>query len=345
MSETNKDAKDMPYRRLGRSGLWVSPICLGTMMFGDRCDEAAAGRIVASAAEAGINFIDTADVYAKGESERIVGRLIAGERDRWVVATKAGNPMGRDPNRTGLGRKWLLSAIEDSLSRLGTDYVDIFYLHKPDSGTPLEETLGAVADILAAGKSRHFGVSNFRGWQHAEIVRLCDAIGLPRPIVSQPYYNAMNRTPEVEVLPACGHYGIGVVPYSPLARGVLTGKYDPDAPPPEGSRAGRKDSRIMETEFRRESLVHARQIKARAEARGMTAGQFALNWVLANPLVSAVLAGPRTEAQWQEYLGALAHDLTAEDEDFLDSLVPSGHPSTPGYSDPKYPITGRPVAR
>lgn len=340
------DADKTPtHRRLGASGLWVSPICLGTMMFGDRCDEATAGRIVAAAAEAGVNFIDTADVYAEGGSERIVGRLIASERHRWVLATKAGNPMGRDPNRTGLGRKWLLQAIDESLARLGTDYVDVFYLHKPDPGTPLEESLGAVADIVAAGKARYFGLSNFRGWQHAEIVRLCEAIGLARPVVSQPYYNAMNRTPEVEVLPACGHYGIGVVPYSPLARGVLTGKYPPEAAPPEGSRAERRDARMLETEFRRESLLHAQKIKARAESRGMTAGQFALSWVLANPLVSAVLAGPRTAEQWQEYLGALAHALTPEDEAFLDSLVPPGHPSTPGYSDPKYPITGRPAAR
>jgi len=345
MTERKDAAKDMTFRRLGMSGLWVSPICLGTMMFGDRCDEATAGRIVAAAAEAGINFIDTADVYAEGESERIVGRLIAVERNRWVLATKAGNPMGRDPNRTGLGRKWLLRAIDDSLSRLGTDHVDIFYLHKPDPGTPIEESLGAVADIVAAGKARYFGVSNFRGWEHAEIVRLCDEIGLARPVVSQPYYNAMNRTPEVEVLPACGHYGIGVVPYSPLARGVLTGKYDPDAAPPEGSRAGRQDARMLETEFRRESLLHAQQIKVRAEARGMTAGQFALNWLLANRLVSAVLAGPRSDEQWREYLGSLAHGLTPDDEAFLDSLVPPGHPSTPGYSDPKYPITGRLIVR
>lgn len=345
MSDGTAAESAMPYRRLGASGLWVSPICLGTMMFGDRCDAATAGRIVAEAAEAGINFIDTADVYAKGESERIVGRLIAPERQRWVLATKAGNRMGDDPNRTGLGRKWLLRAIDESLSRLDCDYVDIFYLHKPDPGTPLVESLGAVAEIIGAGKARYFGLSNFRGWQHAEVVRLCDEIGLARPVVSQPYYNAMNRAPEVEVLPACGHYGIGVVPYSPLARGVLTGKYDPEMAPPDGSRAGRKDARILETEFRRESLLHAQEIKARAESRGMTAGQFALNWVLANPLVSAVLAGPRDEAQWREYLGALDHRLAPDDEEFLDSLVPPGHPSTPGYSDPKYPITGRPVGR
>ena len=331
--------------KLGQSDLLVSPICLGTMMFGLRTEEAVAERIGARAREAGINFIDTADVYSQGTSEEITGRLIAKDRAQWVLATKAGNPMGDDPACKGLGRKWLMRAIDDSLGHLKTDYVDVYYLHKPDPETPLEETLSAIGEIIAAGKARGFGISNHRGWQHADIVRLCDQLGIGRPVVSQPYYNAMNRLPEVEVLPACGHYGIGVVPYSPLARGVLTGKYKPDEEPLAETRAGRRDERLMETEFRRESLEYAQVIKARAEARGITAGQFALNWVLANPLVTSVLAGPRTEEQWDEYLGALDHALDPEDEDFLDAMVPPGHPSMPGYSDPKYPITGRPVRR
>ncbi len=333
----------MKYRRLGHSGLRVSPICLGAMMFGDRCDEKTAGGIVAKAREAGINFIDTADVYAAGASEELTGKLLKKDRDAWVLATKAGNAMGKGPNMGGLGRKWLMRAIDDSLTRLKTDYVDIYYLHKPDHGTPLEETLGALGDIIAAGKARYFGISNFRGWEHANIARLCEAMGLAAPVASQPYYNAMNRVPEVDVLPACAHFGFGVVPYSPLARGVLTGKYPPGEAPKGESRGGRQDKRMMETEFRRESLEHAQAIKAHAEARGMTAGQFALNWVLANPIVSSVLAGPRTLAQWDEYLGGLAHRLTPEDEDFIDSLVTPGHASTHGYNDPSYPLTGRPL--
>ncbi len=335
----------MDARKLGGSGLLVSPICLGTMMFGARTDETVAKRIVDRARAAGVNFVDTADVYSKGISEEITGRAIAEDRERWVLATKAGNAMSKDPNETGLGRKWLLRAIDGSLKRLQTDYIDIYYLHKPDPMTPLEETLSAVGGILAAGKTRTFGLSNFRGWQHAEVVRLCDGLGIDRPVVSQPCYNAMSRLPEVEILPSCGHYGIGVVPYSPLARGVLTGKYKPGAATPAESRAGRKDKRMMETEFRAESLAYAQAVKTRAEARGMTAGQFALNWVLANPLVSSVIAGPRTEAQWEEYLGALEHGMTREDEDFIDAMVAPGHLSTPGHSDPSYPITGRPVRR
>ena len=333
----------MKYRKLGQSGLHVSPICLGTMMFGDRTDAKGAETIIASARDAGINFIDTADQYAKGASEEVVGKILKQDRERWVLATKVCNPMGEDPNMMGLGRKWMLRAIDESLARLKTDYVDIYYLHKPDHGTPLEETLGAIGDIIGAGKARYFGISNFRGWEHADIARLCQMMGVPAPVVSQPYYNAFNRMPEVDVLPACAAFGYGVVPYSPLARGVLTGKYLPGTNAPPDTRAGRNDKRMMETEFREESLVLAQKVKQHAEARGMTPGQFALNWVLANPIVTSVLAGPRTLEHWQEYLGALEHELNAEDEAFIDSLVTPGHPSTPGYNDPNYPLTGRPM--
>jgi aryl-alcohol dehydrogenase (NADP+) len=328
----------------------VSPICLGTMMFGDRTDEAEAARIVASAREAGVNFIDTADVYAKGESERITGKLIAADRVRWVLATKVANPMpvpgnsnpgGDDPNRRGTGRKWILQAIDESLERLDTDYVDIYYLHRDIEDTPLEETLGALADVIAEGKARYFGLSNFRGWRIAEVMRICGELGIDKPIVCQPYYNAMNRQPENDILPACAHYGIGVVPYSPLARGVLSGKYKPGEAPPAESRVGRKDKRIMETEFREESLAIAQKLKAHAEKKGMTAGDFAVNWVMHNSLVSSVIAGPRTLEQWKAYLAALDKKFDADDEAVVDSLVRPGHPSTPGYNDPNYPLTGR----
>jgi aryl-alcohol dehydrogenase-like predicted oxidoreductase len=334
----------MEYRNLGRSGVKVSPICLGTMMFGGPTDEATAARIVASARDAGINFIDTADQYTDGRSEEITGRAIKAKRDWWVLATKVANPTGEGPNGMGLSRQWIMRACDASLRRLGADHVDIYYLHKEDHGTPLAETVHAMADLIRAGKIRYFGVSNFRAWRVAEICRICDEIGVDRPVVSQPYYNAMNRMPEVEHLPACGHYGLGVVPYSPLARGVLTGKYSPEVPPPQGTRAGRKDPRMMQTEWRTESLEIAQEIKRQAEARGIKPGQFAVAWVLNNRLVTGVIAGPRTEEQWQDYLGALDYRFTAEDEALVDRLVPTGHPSTPGYNDPAYPIEGR-VAR
>ena len=331
----------MKYRKLGASGVAVSPLCLGTMMFGTPTDEAASRRIVDKARDAGINFIDTADVYNDGKSEEIVGRSMKGRRDDWVLATKVANPMGRDANRVGLSRKWMTAAIDESLTRLGTDYVDVYYLHKEDHSTPLAETVRAMGDIIRAGKVRYFGVSNYRSWRVAEICNLCDRFGIDRPIVSQPYYNAMNRTPEIEHMAACGYYGLGVVPYSPLARGVLTGKYDPDAPPPSDTRAGRNDKRMHQTEWRRESLVIAQTLRKHAEARGITAGQFAVSWVLNNKFVSSAVAGPRTEAQWDEYVGALDYTFTAEDEALVDSLVVTGHPSTPGYNDPQYPIEGR----
>lgn len=331
----------MDYRNLGRSGLKVSPICLGTMMFGGATDEPTSWRIIAKAREAGVNFIDTADVYNEGRSEEVVGRAIAADRGHWVLATKVANPMGPSPNERGLSRAWIMRAAEASLKRLGLDHIDVYYLHKEDHTTPLAETVRAMVDLVRAGKIRFIGLSNYRSWRIAEICRLCDEAGIDRPVVSQPYYNAMNRMPEVEHLPACGYYGLGVVPYSPLARGVLTGKYSPDAPPPEGTRAGRQDTRLMQTEWRPESLALAQEVKRHAETRGITAGQFALNWVLNNRLVTAVVAGPRTEAQWDEYRAALAYGFTGDDEALLDRLVVTGHPSTPGYNDPAYPIEGR----
>jgi aryl-alcohol dehydrogenase-like predicted oxidoreductase len=331
----------MNYRSLGRSGLKVSPLCLGTMMFGGPTDEAASERIVASAREAGINFIDTADAYNGGRSEEVVGRAIAAERGHWVLATKIANAMGSGPNDRGLSRRHCIAGTEASLRRLGTDVIDILYLHKEDHATPLAETVHALADLVRAGKVRYFGVSNYRAWRLAEICRLCDELGIDRPIVSQPYYNALNRMPEVEHLPACHHFGLGVVPYSPLARGVLTGKYATQAAPDAESRAGRADKRMMETEWRPESLAIAQRLKAHAEERGITAGQFAVAWVLNNRFVTAPIAGPRTQAQWDDYLGALDYRFTAEDEALVDSLVPAGHPSTPGYNDPAYPLEGR----
>ncbi|HEY8338008.1 MAG TPA: aldo/keto reductase [Tardiphaga sp.] len=331
----------MDYRQLGRSGLKVSPICLGTMMFGGATDEPTSARIIDSARDAGINFIDTADAYSSGGSEQVVGRAIAARRQHWILATKLANAMGTDPNRAGLSRRWVMQAAEESLKRLGTDVIDIYYLHKEDHATPLDETVRAIGDLIRQGKVRYFGLSNYRGWRVAEICNICDRLGMDRPIVSQPYYNAMNRMPEVEHFPACGYYGMGIVPYSPLARGVLTGKYAPDAAPDKDSRAGRNDKRMMQTEWRPESLRLAQQIRAYAEARGITAGQFAVSWVLNSAFVTSVLAGPRTEAQWGDYLKALDYHFTTEDEALIDGLVASGHPSTPGYNDPAYPIEGR----
>ena len=331
----------MEYRQLGRSGLRVSPLCLGTMNFGGPTDAATAGRIIGRAREAGVNFIDTADVYTGGASEEITGAAIRGDRDGWVVATKVANATGTGPNGAGLSRKWVMAAAEASLRRLGTDYVDIYYLHKEDHATPLAETVHAMGDLIRAGKVRYFGLSNYRAWRVAEVCRLCDELGMDRPVVSQPYYHALNRAPETEHLPACGYYGLGVVCYSPLGRGILTAKYDPDAPPPADTRAGRQDRRMLQTEWKPESLRMAREIARHAEARGMTATRFAIGWVLNNRLVTGVIGGPRTEAQWEDYVQALEAPFTAEDEALIEGMVAPGHGSVHGYNDPAYPIEGR----
>ncbi|MCW5695105.1 MAG: aldo/keto reductase [Bauldia sp.] len=335
----------MEYRYLGKSALKVSPIALGTMMFGGPTDEATSRRIIDKAREQGVNFIDTADVYQGGVTEEVVGRAIAANRDDWVLATKFVNSRKQGPNLGGHSRKWVIQAVEDSLRRLGTDYIDILYFHRAVFDAPLEEPVRAIADLIRQGKLRYFGVSNFRGWRIAEIAYVADGLGIDRPVASQPLYNIVNRSAETEEIPAAANYGLGVVSYSPLARGVLTGKYQPDAAPDADSRAGRNDFRLLQVEWRPESVVLSQEIKRYAEARGITPTDFAVAWILSNRLVTSVIAGPRTEAQWDSYFPAFDYRLTAEDEAFVDSLVAPGHPSSPGFTDPIYPVEGRvPVA-
>jgi aryl-alcohol dehydrogenase-like predicted oxidoreductase len=331
----------MDYRSLGHSGLKVSPLCLGTMMFGEPTSEATALRIMDRAREQGINFIDTADAYNEGLSEEIVGRGVAANRGWWIVATKICSPTEAGPNGGGLSRHHMFRAIEGNLRRLRIDAIDILYFHRPDKTTPMSETIHALSDLVRQGKVRNFGLSNHRAWQIAEICHLCDRAGIDRPIISQPYYNALNRTPEVEHLPACAHLGLGVFPYSPLARGVLTGKYLPGVAPSEDTRAGRRDKRMLETEWRAESLEIARQLAEHARALAITPGQFALAWLLNTRLITGAVVGPRTEEQWEDYFGALQYRYTPEDEALVDRLVTPGHSSTPGYNDPAYPIEGR----
>ncbi len=331
----------MQYRNLGKSQLQVSTLCLGTMMFGDQTGQVEAKRICAHARDNGVNFIDTADVYTTGRSETIVGEALKGQRSDWILATKAGNKMSERVNEVQYSRTWLMRECEASLQRLGTDYIDIYYMHRDFNGMDLEEPLRALDDLIRAGKIRYWAVSNFRGWRIAEMVNLARRMNMPGPVVCQPYYNLLNRQPEVEVLPACAHYGIGVVPYSPIARGVLTGKYAPGAAPAEGTRAGRGDKRILQTEFREESLVIAQTLQKHCEKKGVALAHFATAWVLANKAVSSVIAGPRTLGQWQDYFAAIDCVITSEDEALVDSLVSPGHPSTPGYNDPVYPLNGR----
>lgn len=329
------------YRYLGRSALKVSPLSLGTMMFGQQTPDPEAFRIIDKAREQGINFIDTADVYGNGASEKVVGQGIKANRDHWVLATKFVNSPTKGPNLGGHSRKWVIQAVENSLKRLGTDYIDLIYFHRAVFDAPLEEPVRAIADLIRAGKLRYFGVSNFRGWRIAEVAHLADQLGIDRPIASQPLYNIVNRTAEAEQLPAAHHYGLGVVSYSPLARGVLTGKYEPGQQPGADTRAGRGDKRILETEWRSESIEIAQKIAAHAQKKGIAAADFSLAWVLNNQLVTAAITGPRTEAHWDSYVKALDVKLDAEDEALVDRLVTPGHASTHGYNDPSHPVEGR----
>jgi aryl-alcohol dehydrogenase-like predicted oxidoreductase len=329
------------YRNLGHSGLKVSPLWLGTMMFGDWTPEPEAANIIAATRDAGLNAIDTADVYNKGEAERITGRLIKTDRERWVLASKVANPMGEGPNDRGISRRWILRAVDASLARLGTDWIDLYYLHRDDESTPMEETLGAMARLIEVGKVRYWGLSNFRAWRLARLCELARQMGVPQPIALQPPYSAVTRGIELELLPACAHYGLGAVTYSPLARGVLSGKYKPGEAPPEGSRAARNDRRLMQTEWRPESLELAQAFSAHAAARGLKPTQLAVAWVLRNKLVNGVIGGPRTLAQWLDYIAALGVQASDEDEAWVDQRVPAGHASTFGYTDPIYPVTGR----
>jgi aryl-alcohol dehydrogenase-like predicted oxidoreductase len=329
------------FQNLGLSGLKVPRLWLGAMMFGDQTDETQAREIMAATREAGLNAIDTADNYAGGESERMVGRLICEDRSRWILATKVANQIGKEANDRGLSRRWLLQEVDNSLRRLGTDWIDVYYMHRDDEETPIEETLSTFARLIDLGKIRYYGLSNFRAWRVARVVETARRMGIPQPIVCQPPYSAVTRLVETELLPCCEHYGVGVVAYSPLARGVLSAKYDLGGIAAENSRAGRGDKRILQTEFRPESIAAAKALREHAQVRGLSPTQFAIAWALNNKLVNGVIGGPRTLEQWRDYIAALSVPITAEDEAFVDRLVPPGYASTHGYNDPQYPLTGR----
>jgi aryl-alcohol dehydrogenase-like predicted oxidoreductase len=335
----------MEYVNLGRAGVKVSRLCLGTMMFGGPTDEAESIRIIHRALDAGINFVDTANMYVLGESERVTGKAIRDRRDSVVLATKVKNPMGDGPNDQGLSRVHIMRECERSLQRLGTDYIDLYYLHAPDGSTPLEESLRAVDDLVRQGKVRYIACSNHYAYQVALFLGIAERRGLERMTCVQPLYNIVNRDIEVELLPLCGEQGLGVVVYSPLARGVLTGKYRTGQPYPEGSRGARGDRRMQQTELREASFAVTEALRPRAEAHGCTLSQFALAWTLANPLVTSAIIGPRTMEQLEDNLPALEVRLTPADEAAVDEQVPPGWHTGRGYTDPMYPVRGRPAPR
>ena len=328
--------------KLGNTGLFVSPICLGTMTFGGRCDEAEAARIADAALDAGVFFWDTADMYTSGASEGIVGRLAAGRRDRLVLATKAYADMGGGANDRGLSARHLIEACEASLRRLNTDWIDLYYLHVPDDGTPIEESLRAMEDLRRSGKVRYIAASNYRAWQVCDMWHVARDQGWAPVSAVQPLYNLANRDIEGELLPMCEAKGIGVVSYSPLARGVLTNKYAGGQAPAD-SRLAHSNARFLRAEWRAESVAVAAALARLAETRGCTTSQLATAWALANRNIDSVIIGPRTLNQALDGLGAADVTWDAELEEACDALVaPGAHTGPSGSVDTQYyPVTGR----
>ncbi len=331
----------MEYRTLGRAGVKVSPLCLGTMMFGGPANEQDSIRMIHHALDVGVNFVDTANMYNGGQSEVVVGKAIADRRGQVVLATKGRQKMGDGPNDIGASRVHLLRELEASLRRLNVDCVDIYYVHAPDADTPIEETLRALDDMVRQGKVHYLACSNFRAWMLCRALWTADQHNLHAFACVQPLYNIVNRDIEVELLPLCREQGLGVVSYSPLARGILTGKYKVSEPFPEGSRAARNDVRMRQAELRDASLHIAGKIADYCASKNVSPSQFALAWCLANANLTSVICGPRTMEQFDDNIGCLDVPISAEDEAFINGLVPPGEHSGFGFQDTAYPVEGR----
>lgn len=311
----------MKYRTLGRTGIKVSPYCLGAMMFGamGNPDHEESVRIIHKALDAGINFVDTADVYSRGESEEIVGKALKGRRDEVVLATKAHLPMGDDPNQRGNSRRWLVRALEDSLRRLGTDHVDLFQVHRPSPDTDVEETLSALTDLVRAGKVRSIGASTFPASDIVEAQWVSERRGLERFRTEQPPYSILNRGIEREVLPACERYGMGALVWSPLAGGLLTGRYRKGLTP-DTHRAAYGFKHLSDE--RRLDAVEA--LIPVAEDAGMPLTHLATAFAIAHPGVTSAIIGPRTMNHLDDLLAGAETKLDDETLDRIDAIVPPG---------------------
>jgi len=310
----------MEYRTLGRSGAVVSAQCLGTMTFGAEADEETSGEIMTAFVEGGGTFFDTADVYSTGISEEIIGRWLAEhptEAAQVVIATKGRFPMGSGPNDLGISRRHLRTALDASLSRLGVDHIDLYQMHAWDALTPIEETLRFLDDAVSAGKIGYYGFSNFLGWQLTKAVHVAKAHGWELPVTLQPQYNLLVRDIEHEVVPASLDAGIGLLPWSPLAGGWLSGKYERDVAPTGATRLGEDPKRGMEAWEARNADERTWRVvdtvKEIAEAHGASSSQVALAWLGAQPAVTSVILGARTVKQLQDNMGAVDLDLSAEE--------------------------------
>lgn len=308
----------MEYRRLGRSGLKVSAVGLGGNNFGGACDEERSIAVIHRALDVGINVIDTSDSYSNGVSEEYVGKAVAGRRQEAIIATKAVSPMGQGPNDRGASRKHLLDACEASLRRLNTDYIDLYQLHRWDSETPLEESLRALDDLVRQGKVRYIGCSNFAAWQLAYGLGLSERYNLASFVSVQPHYNMFVRDVEKELLPACAQLGVGVIPYFPLASGLLTGKYEAGKAPPPGTRAARNPRMLQQSE---ERLQVVDRLKTFAQEHRYSVSQLAIAWLAAHPEVSTVIAGATRPDQVDQNAGAAEVKLTPGDLETIEQML------------------------
>jgi aryl-alcohol dehydrogenase-like predicted oxidoreductase len=318
----------MEMRVLGRTGVKVSPLCLGAMMFGSwgNPDHDESVRIIRRALDSGINFIDTADVYSAGESEEIVGKALTGiDRDSVVLATKAHASMGEDVNSSGNSRRWIIRECDNSLRRLGTDYIDLYQIHRPDPSADIDETLSALTDLIRAGKIRYAGSSTFPPAQIVEAQWVAERRGRERFVCEQPPYSIMVRGVEADVLPVCQQYGMGVIPWSPLAGGWLSGRYRKGTDMPASTRAQRLPQRFdLSLPGNQAKLEAAEQLAVLAEKSGMTLIQLALAFVIQHPAVTAAIIGPRTMEHLEGQLTAADVTLDAAILDRIDEIVPPG---------------------
>lgn len=312
----------MQYRTLGKTGIKVSPYCLGAMMFGGmgNPDHDDAIRIIHKALDAGINFIDTADRYSQGESEEIVGKALKGRRDTIVLATKVHGPMGADPNQQGNSRRWITRAVEDSLRRLQTDYIDLYQIHRPAPDTDIEETLSVLTDLMRAGKVRAIGSSTFPASDIVEAQWVAERRGLARFRTEQPSYSILSRSIEREVLPVCQRYGMGVLVWSPLAKGKLTGRYRQGQTLPDSLRV-RVFGKQMSDETRLEAVEQLIRV---AEQAGLSLTHMALGFTVAHPGVTSAILGPRTMEQLDDLLAGAEVVLSDDVLDQIDQIVPPG---------------------
>ena len=312
----------MQYKQMGRTGLKVSAMSIGTMFFGSQVSEEEGIKTLDLAFDKGINMFDTADAYGLGKSEEIVGKAIQNKRQSVVLATKIGHRGGRGPNDSGLSREHIIQGVEASLKRLGTDYIDIYYAHTPDYATPIEETLRAFDSLVQQGKVRYVACSNIRAWQLTKSLWVSDKNNLARYDCIQSVYNLLTRDVEYELLPCCAAEGVGVTVFNPLAAGLLTGKYDPNQPPPADNRFGRERTgkREQELYWSPANFKAVAELKKIAEDHGRSLVQFSLAWIINNPVISSAIVGASTAKQLEDNVQAVDIKLTDEEKKACDAV-------------------------